>query len=859
MKKKLLVSLFLFIAFINSQNYFGQAVLLLEAPIDNTTTQVRAPNGLSTYAYLRACALVLQSELTNLPTGSSISQFGFTLATTSTVSVPVAGNFTVYLQNTTDVSYLKGTNWATIPTGMTSVYANVMTIPLSSTSTSIILTLSTPFSYSGGGLYVAYDWDSTGPFSSTPATYLADGGANLSPGCASASSSTAAPTTLGTTAFRPSFLFGITNPYTNDVQVIGLTSPGKVNVSFNTPHTIEAVIRNSGSTTQNNINVNLNVTGANTFANTQTITSLAAGASTTVIFSPFNPQLIGANTVSVNVPSDQNNINNSGTYSQSVTCDQWAQNPATGSFTSNAVGFGTGSGILATPFLNPVTSSIIGIRGAISNNINNSGNSLYAVLLSSTGAVIATTNTITLTSAVGFQNFSFSTPQALTANTTYYLGIAQIANSTTAYYPAGTQSSAYLPANLYFSTPLIGGVLTAITQNYGYFGLEAIFADANNITAMSSSTAICNGKTATLTASGANTYTWNGSSLSSSIIVTPSSNTAYSVSGTSTIGCISSTVINLNVNPLPNVSAISSNSAICLGKTVTLTASGAATYSWDNGPTTNSISETPSATTVYSVTGISALGCSNSQTVEVVVNSFTPGITSSTALCLGEQLNIQLTGGTGNTYTWSSGTNGFSGITVTPTLTTVYSATAIGANLCYGSNSTTITVNSIPVVLATAQRTNMCKGETNTLTASGAVSYSWSGGSNPTNATNVISPSNNITYTYFLTGTNAEGCTNTASVSVKVNACTSISENSKISDLVSIFPNPSNGLLNVRFETQLENASLEIRNVLGAVVLRKEVTETEIKLDLKNQPNGIYFILIQLDNKTINTHRIIIQ
>ena len=837
---------------------FSQANMIVEAPLDNSTTQVRAPNGLSTYAYLRACALVVQSELTNMPTSTSISLFGFTLATTSTVSIPVTGNFTVYLQNTTDVAYLKGTNWATIPTGMTSVYASVMTIPLSSTTTSIILTLSTPFVYTGGGIYVAYDWDSAGPFSSAPATYFAENGTNFSPGCASGNSGTSAPTTLGTTAFRPSFLFGFANPYTNDIQVIGLESQGKVNVSFNTPHTMQAMIRNSGSATQNNISVNLNVGGANTFSNPQTITSLAAGASSIVTFAAFNPQLIGANSISVSVPSDQNNVNNTSIYSQSVTCNQWAKNPATGTYTSNAVGFGLGAGILATPYLNPVTSTITGVRGAISSGANNAGNSVYGVLLSSTGVIIATTNTVVLTNLPGFIDFSFATAQALTANTTYYLGLAQIANPLTAYYPAGTLASAYLPANLYFSTPIGGGALTAITQNYGYFGLEAVFANVNNVSATISSTAICAGESATLAASGANTYTWNSSTPSQSLIVSPNTNTVYSVAGTNTTGCISSTSVNLTVNPLPAVTAISSSTSVCLGNSVTLTANGASTYQWDLGPTTNTLSDSPIVNTVYTVTGTSSAGCSNTNTVEVVVKSFTPGITSSTAICVGNNITIVATGGAGTSYTWSTGFTGFSSLSnLTPSITTNYSVISVGSNGCSGTNSTTITVNPSPTITAVAQRSVMCRGESNTLTVSGASTYTWSNGSTSTSSVVVITPSNNITFNYSVTGTSTDGCADGAEVSVKVLSCTGLLENNSQSASASVFPNPSNGLYTVQLNSIGNNSLIEIRNALGSIVLKQAVTEFETKLDLQNQANGVYFIQIQENGKAVYNSRVI--
>ncbi len=240
MKKILLVFVFIFVTVTFG---FSQAILQIEAPLNNgSTTQQRAPNGTAAQVYMRACALVLANELTNLPSGSTISNFGFTLST-GTSGTPVSGNFTVYLQNTADITYLKGTNWASIPTGMTSVFANVMTIPISAGTTSILITLSTPFVYTGGGLYVAYDWYCAGPYTSgTIATYLAES-AVLNPGCASAASATSAPTVLANTAFRPSFLFQAANTNTNDIQIQGIEANGKVPFILNQAQTVRAMVK----------------------------------------------------------------------------------------------------------------------------------------------------------------------------------------------------------------------------------------------------------------------------------------------------------------------------------------------------------------------------------------------------------------------------------------------------------------------------------------------------------------------------------------------------------------------------------------------------------------------------------------
>ena len=844
------------LAVLMSYFVFGQATVYTEAPpFDNGTSSNRAPNGTSAHAFMRGCVLVLQSELTGIAANSTLTSFGFTMNTGTNLTA-VTGNFTLYLENSPDVAFSKSTTFATAIAPMTSVYASVMTIPTTASSTSVTVTLSTPFTYTGGALYVAYDWASAGPFDLTAAVYRCNY-QGLTIGAATGASGSAAPATLGTTNFRPCFLFGVANTYSNDVQVLGTEALGRVANVLGTAQNVKAVIKNGSNTTLTNIGVNLNITGANPFLNTQNISSLASGAVTTVTFTTYTPTSPGLSSMSVTVSSDQNNANNLSTYSQSVTCSDWSQIPATGVYNNGGIGFPTGTGIIANYFLNPVTSTLTALAAAISTAASVPGSVGYGVLLSSTGAIIATTNTITLTSAMMgiWVTYNFALPQNLSPNTAYYFGFAQ---TTAAVFAMATISSPYVPANIYYSTTLTGGAMAVQNQNLGYLGIDAVFGHTANITVASTPTSMCLGGCATINALGTTNYTWSIGSTSVGITVCPTVTTTYSVIGTNTFGCNSSAAITLTVNPIPTISAASNNATVCLGKTVTLTASGGSTYSWNLGPTTVTISDSPAATTVYTVTGTSAAGCSNTGTVEVVVNSFTPGITSPTAICMGEQINIVSTGGTGNTYTWSTNFNGFPNILITPTITSGYTVTTIGANGCTGSNATTVTVNPNPTITATAQRTLMCKGETNTLTALGAVTYSWTNLSG--NPTVVITPSSNITYNYNVTGTNTAGCTNSAVVNVKVSACTGLSElNGSSSFHVNIFPNPAAGLFNVEIVNGETINSIEIYNTLGALVLKPAASLAEFKVDLQQEPNGMYFMHINRLNSSPYVFRIIKQ
>ncbi len=537
--KKITLSLF---AAVLSVGYgYSQVNISLAAPPDNgATTQVRAPNGTSGHAAMRGCFLVMPSELTGL-TVNQISSFSFSL-TEGTVAVPVTGNFTLYLENTANTTYQKGTNWTTAIAPMATAFTGTFTVPVGNTPTTINMTLSSPFTYTGAGLYVAYDWTAAGPFDAGGAIYAANN--SLSPGGATADATVMpAPTTLTTTAFRPCFIFSGANTVTNDVQIVGVNAPGKVAKLLNQSHNITADVKNASNVAINNINVNLNVTGANALTDVQTIATLAPGAVTTVTFISYNPQTQGANNVSVTVGSDQNNNNNLSTWTQSVTCDVAGKNPASGSYTAG-VGFNTGSGIISWEFPAAPNATVSGIRIAISNDAAAVNQQVYGVLMDNTGTILAATNTITIASGMfgNFQNLTLTTPQSLIAGNLYYAGLAQPA-STTGYFPMGSQVANYLPSGLYYTSPLAAGALNALNADLGYFGIEPVYSFTETmLSAVTSKSVICKGEQVTLTASGgANTYTWStaaGGVNTASALVSPTVTTTYTVVGTNTAsGC----------------------------------------------------------------------------------------------------------------------------------------------------------------------------------------------------------------------------------------------------------------------------------------------------------------------------------
>jgi hypothetical protein len=304
------------------------------------------------------------------------------------------------------------------------------------------------------------------------------------------------------------------------------------------------------------------------------------------------------------------------------------------------------------------------------------------------------------------------------------------------------------------------------------------------ITTVASPTAICVGATSTITAAGANTYTWNTSATTNSITASPSINTTYTVNGTNAAGCIANKTITLIVNASPFANA-TANNPICSGQNLnfTNTSTGATSYSWagPNGfnstqpnPIVPSISPVSAGT--YSLTAISAAGCSNLHTLNIIVNPLPTIAVNSATICAGASTILTASGG--NTYTWTpAGTLSSANVynpTAAPTTTTVYSVTGTNASGCIsaGPATSTVTVLALPIVTVVASSSVICVGASSTLTASGAVSYTWSPNTDLNNAIGasaIATPTTSINYTAY--GTNANGCMgNSNPLPVTVNA-----------------------------------------------------------------------------------------
>ena len=294
--------------------------------------------------------------------------------------------------------------------------------------------------------------------------------------------------------------------------------------------------------------------------------------------------------------------------------------------------------------------------------------------------------------------------------------------------------------------------VTASTGNgcSGSASVAVIQNEASEVV-VSGNTVICSGIGTSLTASSGTDYLWSTGETTQSISVNNPG--TYSVTVTNSNGCSNSATQTVSLMEQPTILG---NNHICSGQSTTLSTSGSGSYAWSNGASTSFITvNTPGN---YTVTVTLPNSCSSSATVDVTVGTTpTPSITGNTTICEGELTTLTATGGV--SYSWN---NGGTSNSTNVSQSGIYTVTATNAEGCSATANITVTVNPLPSVNISGSN-SFCQGDNITLTATGASSYVWSNTS--TNAAITVSSAGN----YTVTGTDANGCSNTAMKTVSVN------------------------------------------------------------------------------------------
>jgi hypothetical protein len=303
----------------------------------------------------------------------------------------------------------------------------------------------------------------------------------------------------------------------------------------------------------------------------------------------------------------------------------------------------------------------------------------------------------------------------------------------------------------------------------GSISLTALEIPSISVSSDVTNDAVCaDDATVTLTATGdALSYDWSNG-IDNGVAFTLTETTTYTATGFGANGCEVTADITLTFNELPVVTANSNavNDAVCLGSNLILTGGGALAYDWNNG-VDDGVAFTPSIDASYTVTGTDANGCVNTASVTITINAL-PTITAlsdatNNEVCVGS--TVTLNGDGGVTYTWNNGAS--NGVATTVNATTDFTVTGTDGNGCSNTAMITITANPLPTVTASSDAINneICAGEDVTLTAGGAVNYTWDNG-----VADGVAFSPVATNVYEVTGTDGNGCVNTSTITITVNS-----------------------------------------------------------------------------------------
>jgi hypothetical protein len=381
-------------------------------------------------------------------------------------------------------------------------------------------------------------------------------------------------------------------------------------------------------------------------------------------------------------------------------------------------------------------------------------------------------------------------------------------------------------------TPLVSPSITTVYSVSGTnaFGcvttatLVVVKTSLSPPTLSVNSGSICPNFPFTIQPTGAATYTIEGGSA----VVTPSVSQTYTVVGTATNGCSSTVASTVSVWPSPTITA--NNSTICIGSVYTINPSGALTYTFIGGGPVVS----PSVTTTYAVIGTDANGCdsNNALMVSITVHSIVPSVTvNSGSICLGNTFFITPTGA--NTYTYSSVSNW-----VSPLVSTVYTVTGrLFNSVCTASATSTVIVYPGPQLTVTNIPTVICTGENASITANGALTYTWNNVFNGNFL--IVSPLAKTDYT--IVAADAFGCTSTTVLTQYVNKCLSNADSQDF-EIPEVYPNPVKDWLVVSGQNEAE---VLIDDLKGKRYVSQVIHETPCKVFVGILPEGIYVIRLR--------------
>lgn len=396
-----------------------------------------------------------------------------------------------------------------------------------------------------------------------------------------------------------------------------------------------------------------------------------------------------------------------------------------------------------------------------------------------------TTYTLTITDANGCQDTDAVTV-VVNPSPTVALGPDVTQCGGTVVLDAGNPGASYLwstgAGTQTLPVTTTGTYAVTVMNSFGCNGGDNINVTINPLPVFSlgADTSQCGGTVVLNGPSGYTGYAWSTGSTTQTDSVTATTNVGLTVTDANGCSATDSQMVTINSAPTVNIGP---DVTQCGGSVALDAGNPGSIYFWSNGPTGQMNNVTSSAT--YYVDVFSPQGCHGADTAVIVINPLpVVDLGPDTAVCTSSF--VLDAGNPGNTYSWNVGppmqTN-------TVSSSGQYSVVVTTAQGCSDADTVIVTLNSSPNVDVTANNTTICSGNSAILTATGGSTYLWSTGGSGSSIT--VNPT--LTTTYYVIGTDANGCQGSDVVTINVIPNPTASFTYNMVGVTAVFTNTSTG------------------------------------------------------------------
>jgi hypothetical protein len=348
---------------------------------------------------------------------------------------------------------------------------------------------------------------------------------------------------------------------------------------------------------------------------------------------------------------------------------------------------------------------------------------------------------------------------------TLYKNNVQVATGT---YTHTNVTSANLP--LYIGRGVGGDYYNGKMDDIGIWNralttceINDLYNSSNSLTTVSAGPDVssCNNQAITLNGSGAVNYFWN-QNVSNGVPFTPTTNGTYLVTGFNANGCSQWDETNVTLGQL-SINA-GQDLSVCPGDSVTLNASGAQSYTWNNS-ISNNVPFVVNQSGTYIATGVNG-SCTDTDTLQIDVLPL-PQINAGndTVLCAGGIVTLNANGG--QNYQWTNGVS--NAIPFAAFTNASYIVTGFSPAGCANQDTVEVIANPVPNINA-GNDVSTCSGQAVVLTGIGGFNLQWNNGVQDGVP---FYPTGNGTY--VVTGMSNDGCYGTDTLNVSVGTLPDIS------------------------------------------------------------------------------------